>query len=201
MQEEEDRGKDHRAKHRDRNHRAGGALAAGSHTRRPADTIAAVSLLRSPWCGVTLPTLARLLTAHPERPLNVMRALEQPPEVADDEVRRLQQISAVLQWAEMKRDRLALSIWVEQIWLRLGGALSTHNQDLRCVEAFLASLRKSEQLGLGLDLDWLERDIAMTGLESPDSGHAVTIMTLHKAKGLEFDYVFMPQLQKRARAL
>ena len=176
-------------------------LALCRYLANPADTIAAVSLLRSPWCGVTLPTLDRLLTAHPERPLNVMRALEQPPEVADDEVRRLQQISAVLQWAEMKRDRLALSIWVEQIWLRLGGALSTHSQDLRCVEAFLASLRKSEQLGLGLDLDWLERDIAMTGLESPDSGHAVTIMTLHKAKGLEFDYVFMPQLQKRARAL
>ena len=176
-------------------------LALCRYLANPADTIAAVSVLRGPWCGVTLHTLARLLTAHPERPLNVMRALEQPPEDADDEVRRLQQISTVLQWAEMKRDRLALSIWVEQIWLRLGGALSTHSQDLRCVEAFLASLRKSEQLGLGLDLDWLERDIAMTGLESPDSGHAVTIMTLHKAKGLEFDYVFMPQLQKRARAL
>ena len=26
-------------------------------------------------------------------------------------------------------------------------------------------------------------------------------MTLHKAKGLEFDYVFMPHLQKRARAV
>ncbi len=176
-------------------------LALCRYLANPADTIAAVSLLRGPWCGVTLPTLAQLLTAHPERPLNVMRALEQPPEVADDEVRRLQQISAVLQWAQMKRDRLALSIWVEQIWLRLGGALSTHSRDLRCVEAFLASLRKAEKLGLGLDLDWLERDIAMSGLESPDTGHAVTIMTLHKAKGLEFDYVFIPHLQKRARAL
>ena len=176
-------------------------LALCRYLANPADTIAAVSLLRGPWCGVTLPTLAQLLTAHPERPLNVMRALEQPPEVADDEVRRLQQISAVLRWAEMKRDRLALSIWVEQIWLRLGGALSTHSRDFRCVEAFLASLRKAEQLGLDLDLDWLERDIAMTGVESPDTGHAVTMMTLHKAKGLEFDYVFIPHLQKRARAL
>ena len=130
-----------------------------------------------------------------------MRALEQLPGIADDEATRLQQISAVLQWAEMKRDRLALPIWVEQIWLRLGGALATRGQDLRCVEAFLAALRKAEQLGLGLDLDWLEREIATTGLESPDIGHAVTIMTLHKAKGLEFDYVFMPHLQKRARAV
>ena len=67
----------------------------------------------------------------------------------------------------MKRDRLALSIWVEQIWLRLGGALSAHSPDLRYVEVFLASLRKAEQLGLGLDLDWLERDIAMTDFASP----------------------------------
>jgi len=106
-----------------------------------------------------------------------------------------------LHWAEIKRDRLALSIWVEQIWLRLGGALATSSHDLRCVEAFLAALRKAEQLGLGLDLEWLEREIATTGLESSDTGHAVTIMTLHKAKGLEFDYVLMPHLQKRARAL
>jgi ATP-dependent helicase/nuclease subunit A len=167
----------------------------------PAHTVAAVSLLRGPWCGVSLPTLARLLAAHPERPLNLMRALEQLPGIADDEATRLQQISAVLQWAEMKRDRLALSIWVEQIWLRLGGALATPSQDLRCVEAFLAALRKAEKLGLGLDLDWLELEITTTGLESPDTGHAVTIMTLHKAKGLEFDYVFMPHLQKRARAV
>ena len=54
-------------------------LALCRYLANPADTIAAVSLLRSPWCGVTLPTLAQLLAAHPERPLNVMRALGQPP--------------------------------------------------------------------------------------------------------------------------
>ena len=176
-------------------------LALCRYLANPADTIAAVSVLRGPWCGVTLHTLARLLTAHSERPLDLMRALQQAAEGSDDEAVRLRHVSAVLQWAEQKRDRLGLSIWVEQIWLRLGGALSTRSKDLRCVEAFLASLRKAEQLGLGLNLDWLERDIATTGLESPDTGHAVKIMTLHKAKGLEFDHVFMPHLQKRARAL
>ena len=176
-------------------------LALCRYLANPADTIAAVSLLRSPWCGVTLPALTQLLNRHPERPLNLIHALEHLPELPHSEAQRLQQISAVLQWAEMKRDRLVLSIWIEQIWLRLGGALSIRSQDLRCVEAFLVSLRKAEQLGLGLNLDWLERETAMTGLESPDAGHTVKIMTLHKAKGLEFDYVFMPHLQKRARAL
>ena len=167
----------------------------------PADTIAAISLLRGPWCGVTLATLTQLLTAHSERPLHLLHALENLPEVADDEAKRLERISAILKWAEMKRDRLGLPIWVEQIWLRLGGASSTHSQDLRRVEAFLAVLGRAEELGLGLNLDWLEREITATALESPDAGHAIKIMTLHKAKGLEFDYVFMPHLQKRARAV
>ena len=176
-------------------------LALCRYLANPADTIAAIALLRGPWCGVILTTLTQLLTAHPERPLNLSQALSNLPEVADEDAKRLERIATILQWAELKRDRLGLSIWVEQIWLRLGGALSTHSHDLPRVEAFLRALRKAEELGLGLNIDWLEREMAATALESPDTGHAVKIMTLHKAKGLEFDYVFMPHLQKRARAL
>ena len=176
-------------------------LALCRYLANPADTIAAISLLRGPWCGVSLATLTQLLNAHPQRPVDILRALEQLPEVCDEESRRLQQISTVLHWAELKRDRLALSIWIEQIWLRLGGSRATQNHDLARVEAFLSSLRKAEELGLGLDIDWLERNIAMTALDSPENGNTVKIMTLHKAKGLEFDFVFMPSLQKRARAL
>lgn len=176
-------------------------LALCRYLANPADTVAAISLLRGPWCGVTMRTLTQFLTAHPERPLNLLPALQYLPELPNEEAKRLQQMSAVLQWAEMKRDRLSLSIWVEQVWLRLGGSLSAQGQDLWRVEAFLSSLRKAEDLGLGLNIDWLERDIAATAVESPDKVNGVRIMTLHKSKGLEFDYVFMPHLQKRARAL
>jgi len=176
-------------------------LALCRYLANPADTIAAISLLRGPWCGVTMSTLTWFLTAHPERPLNLLPALERLPELPRDEASRLQQMSAVLQWAERKRDRLSLSIWVEQVWLRLGGSLSVQGQDLWRVEAFLSSLRKADDLGVGLNIDWLERDIAATAVESPDKVNGVRIMTLHKSKGLEFDYVFMPHLQKRARAL
>ena len=162
----------------------------------PADTIAAISLLRGPWCGVTLNTLNQLLNAHPERPLDLLHALQHLPSVADDEGRRLQRVLAVLQWAEVKRDRLALSIWVEQIWLRLGGALVARGHDLWRVEMFLSLLRKAETSGLGLSIEWLDREIKSATLESPDTDSRATIMTLHKAKGLEFDYVFVPHLQK-----
>ena len=176
-------------------------LALCRYLANPADTIAAISLLRGPWCGVTLNTLNQLLNAHPERPLDLLHALQHLPSVADDEGRRLQRVLTVLQWAEMKRDRLALSIWVEQIWLRLGGSLAARGHDLWRVEAFLSLLRKAETSGLGLSIEWLDREIMSATVESPDTDSRVTIMTLHKAKGLEFDYVFVPHLQKRARSL
>ncbi|MDC3015552.1 UvrD-helicase domain-containing protein, partial [Luminiphilus sp.] len=175
-------------------------LALCRYLANSADTIAAISLLRGPWCGVTLNTLVQLLNAHPERPLDLLHALQHRPSVADDEERRLQRVLAVLQWAEMKRDRLALSIWVEQIWLRLGGSLAARGHDLWRVEAFLSLLRRAETSGSGLSMEWLDREIISATVDSPDTDSRVTIMTLHKAKGLEFDYVFIPHLQKRARS-
>ena len=70
--------------------------------------------------------------------------------------------------------------------------------DLWRVEMFLSLLRKAESSGLGLSIEWLDREIMSATVESPDTDSRVTIMTLHKAKGLEFDYVFVPHLQKRA---
>jgi ATP-dependent exoDNAse (exonuclease V) beta subunit len=72
---------------------------------------------------------------------------------------------------------------------------------MRCVEAFLSALRRAEQIGAGLDIGWLERELGGMAMESPGDVDAVRIMTLHKAKGLEFDTVLMPYLHKRTRGL
>ncbi len=168
----------------------------------PADMVAALGLLRSQWCGVSLATISALLNAHPQRTLHLPDALQPPPDsLPDDERARLIHLAQALCWAQAKRDRLALPIWVEQVWLRLGGAHCLSDQELRHVECFFSVLRKAERAGRDLDISWLQQEIAMAAVESVDSVNAVEIMTLHKAKGLEFDYVFMPCLHKRTRAL
>lgn len=168
----------------------------------PADMVAALGLLRSQWCGVSLATISALLNAHSLRPLNLLDALQLPPNaLPDDERDRLTHLSQALSWAQAKRDRLGLPIWVEQVWLRLGGANGLVEQELRHVECFFNVLRKAEHSGRGLDISWLQQEIAMAAVEAADKAGGVEIMTLHKAKGLEFDYVFMPCLHKRTRAL
>ena len=59
-----------------------------------------------------------------------------PDSLPDDERARLTHLAQALCWAQAKRDRLALPIWVEQVWLRLGGAHCLSDQELRHVECF-----------------------------------------------------------------
>jgi ATP-dependent helicase/nuclease subunit A len=103
----------------------------------------------------------------------------------------------VLRWAEHYRDRLALRTWVEECWLRLGGAagLSELAQQ-RDAEQFFALLEQFEQQRR--DFNGVELELAVRELyASPgDENARVQIMTLHKAKGLEFDWVFIPSLAK-----
>lgn len=167
----------------------------------PADEIAAVALLRAPFCGLSLGAIHALLTEAP-RPVNLRAVLATAPEVlGDDEADRAALLLNALNWGEARRDRLALPVWVEQIWLRMGGANALATEGVANAQRFFELLGQAEAERVGLDIPWLE-----AGLEhlyavhdsTPETG-GVEIMTLHKAKGLEFDLVFMPMLHKATR--
>ena len=58
-------------------------------------------------------------------------------------------------------------------------------------------LWQAEQLSLGLDLEWLEARLDRLYASHNPTGARIELMTLHKAKGLQFDYVFMPAMDGR----
>jgi len=168
----------------------------------PADDVAALALLRSPWVGLTLNSLALLFASREGKPLNLLTAAESDAaaRLSAEEQQRLQHLISVLNWANRTRDRLSLPIWIEQIWLRLHGPATALPAELTSVRFFFDALRRAEASGAGLNTDRISEDLNHVSMDSAASAQSVKVMTLHKAKGLEFDYVFLPALHKRPRA-
>ena len=168
----------------------------------PADNVAAIALMRSPWVGLTLTSIAILCGKVESRPFNFfeMCGTDETAALSRDEQLRLLTLISTLQWATRTRDRLALPIWIEQIWLRLGGPITALPDDLPRVRLFFDALRRAEASGVGLNADRIVDDLNSISLDSAVLSGSVRVLTMHKAKGLEFDYVFLPALQKLPRA-
>ena len=176
-------------------------MALCSWLANPADNIAALTLLRSPWCGLDLGSIDRLLIDQPERPFDLLKLLTPPPglELEREAVARITHLKQALEWGQSKRDRLALPVWLEQIWLRLEGPVSVLPSDLSSVYSFFECLRRAERAGIGLDVEWLSLSLSDVTPGTSEADNPIRIMSFHKAKGLEFDYVFMPSLHRRTR--
>lgn len=169
----------------------------------PADRVAWFALLRAPWCGLCLADLQRLAT-HGQGNSNLgglLLAGRWPDDLTGHGQNALLRVSRCLAWVDAHRDRLALRVWIEQAWSLLGGPESlAERRHLRDAERFLTLLQQADEAGLGLDMAWLERSVDRLYAAGDDPGAQVQVMTLHKAKGLEFDWVFIPSLQRGARS-
>jgi len=164
----------------------------------PADRLAWLALLRAPWCGLTLTDLHALAGDDPER--GVWELLNDPACVArlsDDGRARLARLLVPFAQTLQERRRLPLRRAVEGLWLALGGpACVLTSADLDDAEVYFALLEKIETAGGVIDFTRLEDELTrLYALPDADTDHsAVQIMTLHKAKGLEFDTVIVPGL-------
>jgi ATP-dependent exoDNAse (exonuclease V) beta subunit len=188
----------------------------------PEDRVAWLGILRAPWCGLSLEDLHRLTSADvPElltRPVPdlIVERMHLLSENGRQAAARLldalagPQTDLIGQTANRKPAERPWShgpistpgTWLEQVWLRLGGAdcvgsTARSNIDLlwRCLDSLPGG--EQELLGAGLDAA-LE---LLTAL--PDAGASsdfgVQLMTIHKSKGLEFEVVIVPELEARTR--
>jgi ATP-dependent exoDNAse (exonuclease V) beta subunit len=162
------------------------------------DRTAWLAVLRAPWCGLSLKTLTAL--SHRGDKLVVLEAIGDPQRlkhVPADELKSLTRVRHVLEEALQTRDSLPLADWLETAWLRLGAADCYPKADLRHARAFLRAL--SDRAAAGewsgpSDLGSLLAELfAQPQAATP---HPVQVMTIHRAKGLEFDHVFVPSLDR-----
>lgn len=165
------------------------------------DRLAWAGVLRAPWCGLQLADMLTVVGAPREMPvwLNLRNPVVYERLSADGRI-RVQHVLAALQPARGKRDRLSLRVWIEQAWFALGGpACASTDDDLRDAENFLQLLEDADASGIGFDIDWLATQVHKRFMASGDPDSRVQLLTLHKAKGLEFDYVILPQLDRLPR--
>ena len=111
--------------------------------------------------------------------------------MSDDGRARLEVTRARLDAAFAARAESSFARWVERTWRALDGpACLERPDDLRTAEQLFALLAQQERLGDLDDPARIEDALAAKEPQSdPPRGHGIEIMTMHRAKGLEFDTV------------
>src|SRR5580658_6146303 len=165
-----------------------------------ADRVSWLAILRAPWCGLTLDDLHALTAAdHRATVWDLLHgALHplSPNPLSNDGRERIQRILPVIEQAIAERGRRPLREWVEDTWLRLGGPACVEDetalQDAAAYFDLLAGLAEGADLA---DFDWFREQVnALFAQPNANAGEVLQLMTVHKAKGLEFDTVILPGL-------
>ncbi|MFO7877231.1 MAG: UvrD-helicase domain-containing protein, partial [Desulfovermiculus sp.] len=169
----------------------------------PGHNLAWLAVLRAPWCGLSLHDL------HLVSPEGNKASI--PSRIQDNEVlarissqgqARLQRVRPIVQNALLHRGRAGIRRQVESCWQALGGPdCLPGERDRQDVEAFFTLLQNRFNTASQSIID--ELDASVAELFAPPETQAdfdVQIMTVHKAKGLEFDTVILPGLGRPPRS-
>ncbi len=191
-----------------------------------ADRIAWLAILRAPWCGLTLNDLAALtasvvpvdgvLIPDPRTVWEMINDASRLEILSADGRLRVEKLRNVLHTALQTRRRMPLRDAVEQCWLAVSGpACLDVTTDLDDAMTFLDLLEAEAQeqsggaqiVSLGALEAQMDRLYSGGGRLADDANKAssadvvppIQIMTIHKAKGLEFDTVIVPGLDRPPR--
>jgi ATP-dependent exoDNAse (exonuclease V) beta subunit len=172
----------------------------------PMDRIAWLSVLRAPWCGLTLEDLHILCGSDDKQFARtpVQRLIEDHLSLLnEDSQQRLHRTYSVLTRAIEVRYRQvqspSLAAWIERTWHSLGGPLCLDEQQRENVRVFFSMLDTVAPDGIACLSDEFDHQLSRL-FAQPDplvsERFGVQLMTIHKAKGLGFDVVLVPGLDR-----
>jgi len=170
------------------------------------DRVAWLGVLRAPWCGLSLSDLHLLVSADEvglqSRP--VPELLRERLHLLGEQGRAAAaRVIGALEFSQQLRSAqptLSTATWLEQVWLRLGGAQCVDDAaraNLDLLWGRIDRLPDGEPDLLGPALDAALRELKARPDPAVDGDCGVQLMTIHKSKGLEFEVVIVPELQGR----
>jgi ATP-dependent helicase/nuclease subunit A len=164
----------------------------------PSDRTALFALLRSPVCGASLAELS-LLADTKQYPLDPAQLDRLNPEARA----RIAGLASILEAAQAAGRKRPLRDLVEGCWHALGGPQCSADPAaaLREAEAYFSAVSVAEQEGLLEDWNDFEELLAGQATEGdpPNKDVKLEILTMHGAKGLEWDLVVLPGLGRGTR--
>lgn len=160
-----------------------------------------LNMLRAPWCGLTLADLHALAADNHRATIwQLMQDEARLSKLSKDGQLRLAHVKKVLSAAFDGQGRMPLRRWIEATWLQLGGGKCLVDAgDNRDVQVFFDLVEKTGRSG---HLDIAALELGMEKLYAKPDIEAdgnVQFLTIHKSKGLEFDTVILPALNRQPR--
>jgi len=169
--------------------------------KHPADQVAWWAVLHAPWCGLGLSDL-HVLAGEDNRDFAESTVWDLVARRGDlltvDAVARLQRVWPVLQAAMERRSRLRVPELVERTWRSLGGDAALSTGALANALQYLKLLDELDRETGGVDLEHLDRTMHRLYAAVENHAEAVDLVTIHGAKGLEWDVVMVPELERKA---
>ena len=165
----------------------------------PADRTSWLALLRGPCCGLSLEDLHALAHDDGRCVAELLADPERLDRLSTDGRARAARLWSLLEPALKDVGTRPLGDLVRGLWLAQGGPLAAGEAGMEDAELFFGLLQSLEAGGP------VTREVLQDGLSRlyarPDSrgDGRVQIMTMHKAKGLEFDTVILPGLGRIPR--
>ncbi len=167
----------------------------------PVDRVAWLSILRAPWCGLSLEDLHKLCTVDERTPVwklvNDERCIQT---LTEDGRTRLVRFKSALSDSLCALPMSDFRNVLEGCWIRLGGPACTDSKTVPDIELFFDKISSFMEAGGLAQLHSFQRilqDLFASPIDKEEN--PVQIMTIHKAKGLEFDFVILPGLGKTSK--
>jgi ATP-dependent helicase/nuclease subunit A len=164
-----------------------------------ADRVQWLAILRAPWCGMTLADLHALVAN--DKTSTIMQLMyneDRLEQLSKDGRSRLLHVREVLSQALQHQGRMSVSRWLHGIWLMLGGADCLWDAgDVRDVQAFFERVRQLENTGQFSPPQLAEEVEKLYAAPDAKADDTLQFMTIHKSKGLEFDTVILPGLDRK----
>jgi ATP-dependent helicase/nuclease subunit A len=168
-----------------------------------ADRVSWLACLRAPFCGLGLHDLAALVEGEPRAPIvELLSDDARLLRLSADGRARVHKIRSALKPALANFGRYPIRQLVESVWIALGGPAALMQDSQReDAASFFSLLEAGDEGGSISDFSLFEARLEfLYARPRRNAGGYVQVMTIHKAKGLQFDTVILPHLQGKARA-